>query len=209
MTRPYLRGAVVLALLVAPALTQGASDAKDVRVVNSSSEAVPVQLQAGASVGISGTPNVAIVGTTAVTVGNPATSPVFVNVVKSPARKPWQTSVVLDMADGETSKWVDLPDPAPGKRIVIEFGSAQLLVLRTQVPYIQLVLSMTGSDASVYHFFALTNVGAYSEGQYVWEACHPLRLTSARGRVRVLRAGGSNGVFFASLSLAGYEEDNE
>jgi len=68
---------------------------------------------------------------------------------------------------------------------------------------------MTGSDASVYHFFALTNVGAYSEGQYVWEACHPLRLTSAQGRVRVLRAGGSNGVFFASLSLAGYEEDNE
>ena len=189
MARPHLGGAVVLALLVAPALTQGAPPDKDVRVVNSPAEAVPVQLQAGASVGITGTPTV--------------------NIVRSPARKPWQTSVVLDLADGETSKFVSLPDPAPGKRIVIEFGSAQLLVLRTQVPYIQLYLSMTGNDAHVAHFFALTNVGAYSEGQYVWEACHPLRLTSAQGQVRVLRAGGSNGPFFASLSLSGYEEDNE
>ena len=44
----------------------------------------------------------------------------------------------------------------------------ELLVLRTQVPYIQLFLSMTGNDAAVAHGFALTNVGAYSEGQYVW-----------------------------------------
>jgi hypothetical protein len=61
----------------------------------------------------------------------------------------------------------------------------------------------------VSHVFALTNVGAYSEGQYVWQSSHTLKLTSAQGSVRVLRAGGSNGPFFASLSLAGYEEDNE
>ncbi len=211
---PVLLGIGILAVslvLSSPkaALTQGPSFGKDVRVINSSSEAVPVQLQAGASVEITGTPTVAVVGTTPVIVGNPATSPVFVNVVQTPARTPWQAAVNLDLADGETSKFVSLPAPAPGKRVVIEFGSAQLLVLRTQIPYIQLWLSMTGSDASVRHTFALTNIGAYSEGQYVWQSSHPLRLTSAQGSVRVLRAGGSNGPFFATLTLAGYEEDNE
>jgi hypothetical protein len=170
-----LSGLGILAALLAlgsanPALAQGGPPNKDVRIINSPAEPVPVA---------------------------------------SPARTPWQTSVSLDLADGETSKFVSLPAPSPGKRIVIEFGSAQLLVLRTQVPYIQLYLSMTGNDPSVAHMFALTNVGAYSEGQYVWQATHPLRLTSAQGSVRVLRAGGSNGPFFATLSLAGYEEDNE
>lgn len=132
-----------------------------------------------------------------------------VRVVEGPVRTPWQASVDLELADGETSKFVAIPDPPPGKRVVIEFGSAELLVLRTQVPYIQLFLSMTGNDAAVAHGFALTNVGAYSEGQYVWQTSHPLKLTSAQGFVRVLRAGGSNGPFFATLSLAGYEEDNE
>ena len=132
-----------------------------------------------------------------------------VRVVEGPARTPWQASVDLDLADGETSKFVAIPDPPAGKRVVIEFGSAQLLVLRTQVPTIQLFLSMTGNDAAVAHGFALTNVGAYSEGQYVWQTSHPLKLTSAQGSVRVLRAGGSNGPFFATLSLAGYVEDNE
>ena len=144
-----------------------------------------------------------------VRVVNVKTEAVPVDVVKAPARQPWQAALTLDLADGETSKFVAIPDPPPGKRIVIEFGSAQLLVLRTQVPYIQLYLSMTGNDPAVGHGFALTNVGAYSEGQYVWQSSHLLKLTSAQGSVRVLRAGGSNGPFFATLSLSGFEEDNE
>lgn len=197
------------------ALSQGAGGGKDVRVVNAPAEAVPVQLQPGATVGIAGTPAVsiagpvALAGTTPVQVQNPAATPVYVQVVKAPARKPWQASVNLDLADGETSKFVALPDPPPGKRIVIESGSAQLLVLKEQVPYIQLFVSMTGSDPSVAHYFSLANVGSYAPAQYVWEATHPLKLTSAQGSVRVLRAGGSNNVFFASLSLSGYLEDNE
>ncbi|MDH4192400.1 MAG: hypothetical protein OEW21_19615 [Betaproteobacteria bacterium] len=152
------------------ALAQGGPPNRDVRVVNTPAEPVPV---------------------------------------KSAARKPWQASLQLDLAEGESSRLVSLPAPSTGKRIVIEWGSAQLLVLRSQVPYIQFIVSMTGNDPSVGHGFALTNVGAYSEGQYVWQSSHMLRLTAAQGMVRVLRAGGSNGPFFASLSLAGYEEDNE
>jgi hypothetical protein len=93
--------------------------------------------------------------------------------------------------------------------VVIKFGSAQLLVLKTQIPYIQLNLSMTGSDPTVVHAFALTNIGSYTDGQYVWQSCHPLHLTSARGSARVARAGGTSGPFFATLSLSGCEEDNE
>ena len=98
-----LLGLGILAVSIAlstprTALSQGGPGNKDVRVINSAAEAVPV------------------------------------NVVKSPARKPWQASVDLDMVDGQTSKLVALPEPPPGKRIVIEFGSAQLLVLKSQVP---------------------------------------------------------------------------
>jgi hypothetical protein len=142
-----------------------------------------------------------------VVVTNPATSPV---PVKATARKPWQTILNLNIeGEFDVQKVVALPAPTPGKRIVIEFGSAQLLVLRTAIPYIQLSLSMTGNDTHVSHTFALTNVGAYSEGQYVWQSSHPLRLTYAQGTVRVVRAGSSAAPFFATLSLAGYEEDNE
>lgn len=181
---------LVAALIVSgalnPALAQGGPPNRDVRVVNTTAEPVPTRAVE--------------------TVPVRAVEPVQVRMA---ARKPWQTSVSLDLLDGETSKFVTLPAPSAGKRVVIEFGSAQLLVLRTQVPYIQLYVSMTGNDASVGHPFALANVGAYSEGQYVWQSTHMLRLTSAQGMVRVLRAGGSNGPFFAYLTLSGYEEDNE
>lgn len=82
-------------------------------------------------------------------------------------------------------------------------------MLTTQVPYIQLMLSMTGNDAHVGHTFALTNVGSYAPAQYVWQSTHPLKLTYANGSVRVLRAGAANGPFFANLTLSGYEEDSQ
>lgn len=126
----------------------------------------------------------------------------------SVVRKPWQAFLKLDLAAGETSKLVNVPVPGLNKRVVIEFGSAQLLVLKTQVPYIQLQLSMTGSDPSISHTFALANVGSYCEGQYVWQSCHRVYLTCAQGSVRVLRAGGTSGPFFATLSLSGYVEEN-
>jgi hypothetical protein len=137
-----------------------------------------------------------------------AAKPGGLKAKSSAVRNPWQILLSLDLVEGETSKYVSLPAPSPGKRVVIEFGSAQLLVLKTQVPYIQLHLSMTGSDPSVGHTFALANVGSYCDGQYVWQSCHRVYLTCAQGSVRVLRAGGANGPFFATLSLSGYEEEN-
>jgi hypothetical protein len=143
-------------------------------------------------------------GSIRVNVTNPATNPVQ---IKAPARKPWQASLLLDLVEGETSKLVVLPAPPLGKRIVIEFGSAQLVVLTTQIPLIQPILSLTGEGPAVTHFIAASNVGPWTEAQNLWQSTHPLRLTYAHGSVRILRVGGSSGPFFASLSLAGYEED--
>ncbi|MHC4626011.1 MAG: hypothetical protein ACYTDV_03425 [Planctomycetota bacterium] len=165
-----------------------------VTVVNASSEPVPIQ----GDVEVVNVEPLSVQGDVKVV----NTEPVPVIVTNQTAFQPWQASFSLDLADGETSKMVSFPTIPAGKRLVIESITAQLLVLKEQIPYIQLM-----TDGG-YHYVALSNIGSYTEGQYVWMATHDLRLyAESNGVVRTLRAGGNTGVFFASLSLSGYLMD--
>ena len=106
---------------------------KDVRVINSTTEPVPVVAQGTTNVAVtnmptvnakqSGTWNVGITGTPSVQVGNAATNPVLTRDVDRPTAQPFQYEAVLTIEDGIQGGNAAIPVPS-GKLLVIENVSA-------------------------------------------------------------------------------------
>lgn len=102
---------------------------KDVRVINDTSEPVPVAVQGTPTVNAkqSGAWAVGINGTPTVEVGNAAANPVFVRDVDRPTAQPFQREVTVTLTEGQGGMNTEISVPA-GKLLVIEnvsvFGTA-------------------------------------------------------------------------------------
>jgi hypothetical protein len=162
----------------------GGGAAKEVIVANTAAQPVPAAVQG--TVTVSGS--------------------VSVSNAPNPALQPWQFAASLDMADGEMSRMVMLPALPAGKRLVLEFGSTELTVLKTQLPSVQIVGTLEGVGSSS-HVLAVSNIGSHSEGQYRWQGSHALRMYLDNGYVRVTRSGSSSSVFFGGVALSGHLVD--
>lgn len=109
-----------------------ASD-KDVRVINTPAEAIPVIAQGTTNVAVQNVPtvkaqqngawNVGITGTPTVQLDDSATNPVFVRDVDRPTAQPFQQEVIVTVNDGESGQNGFIIVPA-GKLFVIEHVSA-------------------------------------------------------------------------------------
>jgi len=165
-----------------------------VEVVNT--DPVPIQ----GDVEVTNQLDVSVTNTPTVEVVN--TDPVPVRVTNESAFQPWRVFFNLELGEGEVSRMVQFPDIPAGKRLVIESVTAQLLVLKEQIPYISL------STDGFWYNVALSNIGSYAPAQNVWMATHALKLYAEDyGWVRCARAGGGLSPFFATLSLSGYLVD--
>ena len=110
---------------------------KDVKVINTPAEAVPVAVQGttnvSGSVNVANTPtvnakqsgawNVGIAGTPTVEVGNEAGNPVLTRDVDRPTAQPFQFEAVVTIEDGFQGGNAGIPVPS-GKLLVIENVSA-------------------------------------------------------------------------------------
>ncbi len=197
---------VVLFYVLAPSLSQKApaqgqppgrgGPPQSVKVINQPSDPVPIQ----GDVEVTNQLDVSVTNTATVEVVN--TDPVPVLVTNESAFQPYRVFFNLELGDGEVSRTVQFPDIPAGKRLVIESVTAQLHVLKEQIPYISL-----NTDGFWYNV-ALSNIGSYAPAQNVWSATHALKLYAQQyGQVRCSRAGNVLPPFFASLSLSGYLVD--
>jgi hypothetical protein len=98
---------------------------KDVRVINDTSEPVPVAVQGTPTVNAkqSGAWSVGINGTPTVEVGNAAADPVFVRDVDRPTAQPFQYEAEVTLTPGQGGQNTVIPVPV-GKLLVIENVSA-------------------------------------------------------------------------------------
>ena len=102
---------------------------KDVKVINTSAEAIPVVAQGTTNVAVQNVPtvkaqqngawNVAIAGTPTVEVGNNTANPVFVRDVDRPTAQPFLKEVTVTVPPGFGGENADLEIPV-GKLVVIE-----------------------------------------------------------------------------------------
>jgi len=106
---------------------------KDVRVINTPAEPIPVVAQGTTNVAVSNTPtvnakqsgawSVGITGTPTVQVGNSGTNPVLTRDVDRPTAQPFQQEVMVTVNDGESGQNGFITVPA-GKLFVVEHVSA-------------------------------------------------------------------------------------
>jgi hypothetical protein len=110
---------------------------KDVKIINTPAEAVPVTVQGTAnvagSVSVTNTPtvnakqsgtwNVGIAGTPAVEVSNQESNPVLMRDIDRPTAQPFQYEAVVTLEEGQDGQNVSIPIPS-GKLFVIENVSA-------------------------------------------------------------------------------------
>lgn len=106
---------------------------KDVRVINTTAEPIPVVAQGTTNVAVQNTPtvnakqsgvwNVGIAGTPTVEVGNAAANPVFVRDVNDKPQTPYQAEVEVNLAENQGGGNGFITVPA-GKIFVVEQVSA-------------------------------------------------------------------------------------
>lgn len=125
-------GVILLTVVIGVSLPQtGHSNAaamapdKDVRVINTPTEAVPVNVIGTHTVNATqqGTWNVGLVGTPPVRITNGETNPVVIRDANFNAQTPYQASVDLIIGPGQGGENADISVP-PGKLFVIEHVSA-------------------------------------------------------------------------------------
>jgi hypothetical protein len=142
-TLRYLVALVALAPAVSYAQTTTptttATAAKDVNVVNTPSVQIAnipiVDVANTPNVHVTNVPGVSVVNIPTVTVTNEPNDPVLVRSVDDPARHAFQMQVAIPFVDGtmDAKKVFSLPE---GKRLVIEFVSAEGTWIIGQHPYL-------------------------------------------------------------------------
>lgn len=175
--RIYLVASVALLLAAGSFLLSGASstqaspppsDPKDVEVVNTSSNPVPVvtlgTTNVSGNVNVlnspnvfakqsgpwtvlanqSGTWNVSLVGANTVEVSNSSSSPLYVRDVDNPAQQPFQRELDAHFSPGSSSASDSLTVPA-GKRLVIEFAAETVNLPAGQHMWVRIQTTANGS----------------------------------------------------------------
>jgi hypothetical protein len=159
----YLLPAISFALLVGAFMfsgplaghSYGAPTAGDVKVVNTSSQPVPVAVTNTPTVKLASDPNY----------------PTFVRDVDNPARQAFQDRLTFNLADGFSEVCMPIAVVPAGKRLVIEYVSARVSLPGGQkLRGVQLFNNLNGDFA--YHYLMPAPTGAFNE--YV--VGQPLRL---------------------------------
>jgi len=190
----------------------GGGGSKDVNVVNTPTVNVgnvpTVNAQQGGawSVGITGTPtgNLANNG---VQVSNPATNPVPVRDVQITARQPVQVEATVNVDFGELYNDKIIYTVPDGKRLVVEFVSAEGDVEKSQ--FLTFEIATAYDDEFVIHTLASTRQGenvtsaTYHASQLVRYYAQPL--TNVIYRLR--RSSSLSGNARGGVTLSGYLED--
>jgi len=145
--RQILGPAFLAVSLIAAAPGFGATvSEKDVRVVNTAAERIPVSatgtvgLEAGTQVGVSG--EVSLAPGTRVDVSNTPDNPMHV-VATPEAREPYQRTANLDWVEGAPNAFAGIEVPE-GKRFVIEFIGANVESAEDQTIDFMIAVSANG-----------------------------------------------------------------
>lgn len=229
-TKRYLSatlGFVLLAGIMGFSLPQtghssgSAAADKDVLVINTPSQPVPVVLQGvpavGArqsgpwNVGISGTTNVtgtvAISGTPTVEVGNSELTPVFVRDIDRPTARPFTREVELVLPAGNGGENVGL-GILPGELVVIEQVSAFGVAPTSEVIEQFAILTRVPPDNTYRpHYLDFTSRPSVSGSNGYTVASQQVRIYAGPGSMaRVTRLAGGPSLTFRFV-LSGYYAD--
>lgn len=219
--RHYLTAAagfILFAVVVGLSLAQNgqssmAADSKDVRVVNSTAEAVPVAVQGTTSVNIANAPtvdarqngawNVGIAGVPTVSVGNNGANPVLVRNVDRPEAQPFQYQAVVTLEDGFGGGSAVIPIPV-GKLLVIEHVSARGSVPSGQgVGAISISTRIFPDNTNYEHFLQYSKEDLGSFGTQ-YQVSQQLRLyADGSTTARVIRGPADGAVTFVFV-VSGY-----
>ncbi len=223
--RKYLLAAVSLATLVGALVfsgshsSQAAPPDRDVTVVNTSANPVPVQVRGVTPVSIANTPavlaqqlgqwNVVLSGTPTVQVGNAFNSPLPVRDVDNPARQPFQRELDPLVSPGSFTASDSLTVPA-GKRFAIEFASASVDTPAGTKMWVRIQTTSSGVGLS-YSLLPQLQGNYAADGSDFLLAAQPMKLyadpgTQVTAVVSVL-GGVANTNTGASVSLSGYFVD--
>jgi hypothetical protein len=209
--------AILVGLLVMSGsrATNAAPSDKDVVVVNTSANPVPV----AGNVNLvntptvlaqqSGTWNVSLAGTPSVQITNPANSPLPVRDVENPAKQSFQRELDPLIPAGSFTASDSLTVPM-GKRFVIEFASASIDTPQNTKMWVRIQTTTSGSTIS--HSLVpelLGNFGAAGSDFYL--TAQPLKVYADAGTqvtvVASVLGGVANTNSGASVSLSGYLVD--
>ena len=170
---------------------QGGPPAKDVVVVNTPANPVPVR-----SVDKD------------VVVTNTAANPALVRNVDEGSRQPFQRPFALQLAATEDSGEATYAVPA-GKRWVIEYASMRASLFPDQTVFVNIVTTVAGQDA--FHPVLVADQGMYG-ALHLQGAAQQMRVYADPGttvRVQFARepSGGLKGDVAFSMTLSGYRVD--
>ena len=152
-----------------------------------------------------GARNAGLAGPATVIVGNPAGNPVWVRGVND-ARQPFHESVVLNLGvdDSNESGFIFVP---PGKRLVIEYASADALMPVGQRMKIFIRTTLSGNPRD--HFLVLYRQGAMS-GFDNLTAGQEVRLYADPGTsvtIQAVRLASTGSGMTAKVTISGYFVD--
>ena len=201
---------IVLISLAVPSGTKGQSgrDAKspaDVNIVNT--PMVNARQDGPWSVGVEGTPTVALTADASVHLSNGADNPVPVRDIDN-LQQPFQKSIIApSMPSGSaiTDVTFTVPD---GKRLVLEFASINGGVPsgQTLTAYLQ---THVGDEFNAIFPIVMTQVGSFGNLN-VFHASQPIKLYADRGttvRCAAIRTGTADNASAVGFTLAGYLVD--
>lgn len=192
---------------VVPTTTQGqgGGNSKDVNVVNTPT--VLAQQSGAWNVGITGTPTVNLANNS-VQVNNPATNPVLVRDVDISARQPVQVEGFVSVGIGQSSNGKVIYTVPVGKRLVVEFVSAEGDVRNTQSPRFQILTAF--DDEFVIHTLTSTLQGQGSPTSTHHNVSQLVRFYAQPLSNVIFNFGRSfmvDGDARAAVTLSGYLED--
>jgi hypothetical protein len=220
--RTHLLAPISLAILVASLVilsapgSHAAPPDKDVNVVNTAANPVPVQVQGVTPVSVTNSPtvgaqqlgqwNVVLSGTPTVQVGNDSSTPLPVRDVDNPARQSFQRELDPLVPSGSFSASDSLTVPA-GKRFVIEFASASIDTTAGTKMWVRIQTTSSGVGLS-YSLLPQLQGNFGADGSDFLLASQPMKLYADPGTqvtvvVNVL-GGVANTNTGAAVSLSGY-----
>jgi hypothetical protein len=187
---------------------------KDVLVINTPAQAVPVVAQGTTNVAVQNIPavnskqsgawNVGIIGTPSVEVGNDDANPVLIRNVDRPEAQPFQYEAVVTLEEGEGGQNTPIPIPQ-GKLLVIEHVSAFGVAPADQKLSTFSILTHVAPDNTLRpHYLESTKVDL-GNGSNQYTVSQQLRLYADMpdAAARITRAG-TSGTATIRFTVSGY-----
>jgi len=190
---------------------------KDVRVINTPTQAVPTIAQgtttvAGA-VSITNAPtvhaqqsgawNVGLTGSPTVQVGNALANPVLVRDVDRPTAQPFEQQVAVTIPDGGGGENAFFSIPS-GKLLVIQQVSAIGTAPSGQKLHFSILSHVAPDFTQRIHWLSAEHEQGFPETFYVQSQQVQIYADASQGYVRIDRVGGNTGTASATFVVTGY-----